>query len=44
MPEAFIWVDKNQNIKTYVNSGDWTSNCTYITIMNGEVRLKKWES
>ena len=22
-PEAVIWVDVDQNIKTYINSGDW---------------------
>ncbi len=42
-PEAIIWVDENQNIKTYVNSGDWVSHSTYVEINNGIVRLKKYE-
>ena len=42
-PEALIWVDKNEKIKTYINTGDWVSNCTYVIIKCGEVRLRKWE-
>ena len=42
-PEVLIWVDKNENIKTYVNTGDWVDNCTYVIIKNGELRLRKWE-
>tara|TARA_A100001515_G_scaffold132504_1_gene120982 strand:- start:1902 stop:2573 length:672 start_codon:yes stop_codon:yes gene_type:complete len=42
-PEVLIWVDKNENIKTYVNTGDWVSNCTYVVIKNGELRLRKYE-
>tara|TARA_A100001011_G_scaffold388414_1_gene467964 strand:+ start:1158 stop:1829 length:672 start_codon:yes stop_codon:yes gene_type:complete len=42
-PEVLIWVDKNENIKTYVNTGDWVSNCTYVIIKNGELRLRKYE-
>lgn len=42
-PEAIIWVDENQNIKTYVNSGDWVSHTTYVEITDGVVRLKKYE-
>ncbi len=42
-PEVLIWVDKNEKIKTYVNTGDWVNNCTYVIIKNGEVRLRKWE-
>jgi len=41
-PEVLIWVDKNENIKTYVNSGDWVDNCTYVIIKNGQVRLKNY--
>jgi len=43
-PEVLIWVDKHENIKTYVNTGDWISNCTYVIIKNGQVRLRKWEN
>ena len=42
-PEVLIWVDKNEQIKTYINTGDWVDNCTYVIIKNGEVRLRKWE-
>ena len=41
-PEVLIWVDKNERIKTYINTGDWVENCTYVIIKNGEVRLRKW--
>jgi len=43
-PEVLIWVDKNENIKTYVNCGDWVYNCTYVIIKDKQVRLRKWES
>lgn len=42
-PEVLIWVDKKENIKTYVNTGDWVDNCTYVTIKKGQVRLRKFE-
>jgi UDP-2,3-diacylglucosamine pyrophosphatase LpxH len=42
-PEVLIWVDKNENIKTYVNTGDWITNCTYVIIKDGQVRLRKWQ-
>ena len=42
-PEAIIWVDENLKIKTYVNSGDWVTHSTYITISkDGETRLRKF--
>ncbi len=41
-PEVLIWVDKNEKIKTYVNTGDWVSNCTYVIVRDGQVRLRKW--
>ena len=31
-PEVLIWVDKYEKIKTYVNTGDWVDNCTYVLI------------
>jgi len=39
-PEAVIWVDKNEKIKTYVNCGDWVSNETWVSIDTGVVRLR----
>ena len=42
-PEVLIWVDKNENIKTYVNTGDWVDNCTYVIIKDEQVRLRKWQ-
>ena len=39
-PEAVIWVDENQSIKTYVNSGDWVSHKSWVSIVDGVVRLK----
>ena len=42
-PEVLIWVDKNEKIKTYINTGDWIDNCTYVIIKDGQVRLRKWE-
>ncbi len=41
-PEVLIWVDKNENIKTYVNTGDWVDNCTYVIVKDGQIRLKKF--
>ena len=42
-PEVLIWVDKNEKIKTYVNTGDWIDNCTYVLIKDAQVRLRKFE-
>ncbi len=44
IPEALIWVDEDQNIKTYINAGDWVTHQTYVTIDNGVARLKKFVS
>jgi len=44
IPEALIWVDENQNIKTYINSGDWVTHQTYVTIENSVARLRKFNS
>ena len=42
-PEALVWIQPDQKIKTYVNSGDWVSSCTYVTVEDdGEVRLRKY--
>ena len=43
-PEVLIWVDKNEKIKTYVNTGDWVDNCTYVIVKDGQVRLRKWDN
>ncbi len=40
MPEAVIWVDENEKIKTYVNTGDWVEHTTYVILKEGQVRLK----
>jgi len=42
LPEAVIWIDENEKIKTYVNSGDWVSHSTYVEIDNGVVRLRNF--
>lgn len=42
-PEVLIWVDKNECIKTYINTGDWISNCTYVLVKDGQVRLRKYD-
>ena len=42
-PEVLIWVNEDEVIKTYVNSGDWTEHCTYVTVIDGETRLKKFK-
>ena len=34
---------QNENIKTYINSGDWVAHTTYVTIEGGLCRLKKFE-
>ena len=39
-PEAIIWVDETQHIKTYVNCGDWVSHNSWVSIDDGVVRLK----
>ena len=41
-PEVLIWVDKNEKIKTYINTGDWVGNCTYVLIKEGQVRLRNY--
>lgn len=41
-PEVLIWVDKDEKIKTYINTGDWVSSCTYVLIKGGQVRLRNY--
>lgn len=43
IPEALIWVDENQNIKTYINSGDWVTHQTYVIVDDGVARLRKFK-
>lgn len=43
IPEVVIWVHADQSIKTYVNSGDWVSNMTYVEINDGKVRLREFK-
>ncbi len=42
IPEVVIWIDEDENIKTYVNSGDWVQHATYIEINDGVVRLRNY--
>lgn len=42
-PEALIWIDTDQQIKTYINSGDWVTHQTYVDINDGVARLRKYE-
>ncbi len=42
IPEALIWVDEDENIKTYINSGDWVTHQTYVTVTGGVARLRKF--
>tara|TARA_Y100000593_G_scaffold88345_1_gene170483 strand:+ start:489 stop:1148 length:660 start_codon:yes stop_codon:yes gene_type:complete len=42
-PEALIWIDENEKIKTYINAGDWVSHQTYVTVVNGIARLRKFK-
>ncbi len=39
-PEAIIWVDERQDIKTYVNCGDWVAHQSWVLIEDGVVRLR----
>jgi UDP-2,3-diacylglucosamine pyrophosphatase LpxH len=43
IPEALIWVNEDQSIKTYINSGDWVTHQTYVTVTDGIARLWKFE-
>ena len=40
-PEFVIWGD-GQRILTYVNSGDWVSHSTYVSIHDDVVRLREY--
>jgi len=43
IPEAIIWVEADQTIKTYINSGDWVTHHTYVTIIDGVARLRTFD-
>lgn len=42
IPEVVIWIDHEENIKTYVNSGDWVQHATYVEINDGVIRLRNF--
>ena len=42
-PEVVIGVDEHEQIKTYVNTGDWVDHTTYAQITDGVVRLKSFK-
>jgi UDP-2,3-diacylglucosamine pyrophosphatase LpxH len=42
-PEAIIWVNEDNQIKTYVNTGDWVEHTSYVIVENGVVRLKQYD-
>ena len=43
IPEAVIWVNEREEIKTYINCGDWVSHTSYVLIDDGVARLKEWK-
>lgn len=43
IPEALIWINEEEHIKTYINAGDWVTHQTYVTIDEGVARLKKFQ-
>jgi len=43
IPEALVWINSDEDIKTYINAGDWVTHQTYVTIVDGVARLKKHE-
>jgi UDP-2,3-diacylglucosamine pyrophosphatase LpxH len=42
IPEVVIWVDENENIRTYANTGDWVEHSTYVILKGNQLRLKKF--
>jgi UDP-2,3-diacylglucosamine pyrophosphatase LpxH len=42
IPEVVIWIDEDENIKTYINSGDWVQHATYVEINDGVIRLRNF--
>jgi UDP-2,3-diacylglucosamine pyrophosphatase LpxH len=43
IPEAVVWINEDQYIKTYINAGDWVTHQTYVTIIDGVARLQKFQ-
>lgn len=43
MPECVIWINEDGKIVSYCNVGDWVSHSTYATIIDGILRLNKYE-
>ena len=44
IPEVVIWVDPDENIRTYANTGDWVEHSTYILLRDNKLRLKKFNT
>ena len=42
IPEVVIWVNEEETIKTYINTGDWVEHSTYVVIKDNQVRLKNF--
>lgn len=42
-PEAIIWIDEKQRVKSYMNSGDWVSHSTFIIIDDGKAALHSYK-
>ena len=43
MPEAIIWVQPDQSIISFCNSGDWIQSQTFVQVNDGIMRLEKYE-
>lgn len=43
IPEAIVWIDERQRVKSYMNSGDWVTHSTFITIEDGIARLQEFK-
>jgi UDP-2,3-diacylglucosamine pyrophosphatase LpxH len=42
-PEAVVWIDEKQRVKSYMNSGDWVTHSTFIIIEDGVARLQEYK-
>jgi UDP-2,3-diacylglucosamine pyrophosphatase LpxH len=42
-PEVLIWINDDETIKTYANTGDWVEHQTYIVIEDDVIRLRNWQ-
>jgi UDP-2,3-diacylglucosamine pyrophosphatase LpxH len=43
IPEAIIWIDEKQRVKSYMNSGDWVSHSSFITIEDGRAKIHSYK-